>query len=119
MELLDTKDHYFRANAINCLGKLSAEAAEERFVKIYNTQPVNCQNEILKALGRIASGRHLEFLKQEFLYSSNFDIQMNAARAIIRHNTQHSRMLVEELMETSTEEHQLIIKHCQNPLIRF
>jgi hypothetical protein len=119
MELLDTKDHYFRANAINCLGKLSAEVSEERFVKIYNTQPINCQNEILKALGRIASGKHLEFLKQEFLYSSNFDIQMNAARSIIRHNTQHSRLMIEELMETSQEEHQLIIKHCQNPLIRF
>jgi len=119
MNLLDTKDHYFRANAINCLGKLSAEVAEEKFVQIYNTQPINCQNEILKALGRIASGRHLEFLKQEFLYSSNFDIQMNAARSIIRHNTQHSRLMIEELMETSQEEHQLIIKHCQNPLIRF
>ncbi len=119
MNLLDTRDHYFRANAINCLGKLSAEVAEEKFVQIYNTQPINCQNEILKALGRIASGRHLEFLKQEFLYSSNFDIQMNAARSIIRHNTQHSRLMIEELMETSQEEHQLIIKHCQNPLIRF
>jgi hypothetical protein len=119
MDLLDTKDHYFRANAINCLGKLSAEAAEDRFVKLYNTQPINCQNEILKALGRIASGKHLEFLKQEFLYSSNFDIQMNAARSIIRHNTQHSRLMIEELMETSQEEHQLIIKHCQNPLIRY
>ena len=119
MELLDTKDHYFRANAINCLGKLSAEAAEDRFVKIYNTQPINCQNEILKALGRIASGKHLEFLKQEFLYSSNFDIQMNAARSIIKHNTQHSRLMIEELMETSQDEHQLIIKHCQNPLIKY
>jgi hypothetical protein len=119
VELLETKDHYFRANAINCLGKLSAEVAEDKFVKIYNTQPINCQNEILKALGRIASGKHLEFLKQEFLYSTNFDIQMNAARSIIKHNTQHSRLMIEELMETSQDELQLIIKHCQNPLIKY
>ena len=119
MELLSTKDHYFRAHAINCLGKLSAEDAENKFIAIYNSQPVNCQIEILKALGRITSGKHLEFLKNEFLNSYNFDIQMNAARSIIRHNTQNSRLLLNELMETTNEESQLIIKHCHNPLIKF
>jgi hypothetical protein len=119
MELLSTKDHYFRAQAINCLGKLSAEDAEEKFITIYNSQPLNCQIEILKALGRIASGRHLDFLKNEFLHSYNFDIQMNAARSIIKHNTQNSRLLLNELMETTNDESQLIIKHCHNPLIKF
>ena len=118
MDLLNNKDHYFRADAINCLGKLSAEIAEERLVRIYNTQPLNCQLEILKALGRIASGKHLEFLKQEFLYSSNFDIRMNSARSIIRHNTPTSRALVEEMLEITHDENRLIISHCQNPLIK-
>lgn len=119
MDLLNTKDHFFRANAINCLGKLSAEMSEETLVRIYNSQPVNCQIEILKALGRIGSGNYLEFLKHEFLYSTNFDIQMNAARSIIKHNTHQSRLMIEELMETTEEDHQLIIKHCQNPLIKY
>ena len=119
MDLLETKDHYFRAHAINCLGKLSAEVSEEKLVNIYTTQPSNCQIEILKALGRIASGKYLEFLKQEFLYSSSFDVQMNSARSIIKHNSQQSRLLLNELMETTNEENQLIIKHCQNPLIKY
>ena len=119
IDLLTTKDHFFRANAINCLGKLSAEMSEETLVRIYNSQPVNCQIEILKALGRIGSGNYLEFLKHEFLYSTNFDIQMNAARSIIKHNTHQSRLMIEELMETTEEDHQLVIKHCQNPLIKY
>ncbi len=119
IELLSTKDHYFRAHAINCLGKLSAEIAEEKLVTIYTSQPVNCQIEIIIALGRISSGKHLEFLKQEFLFSSNFDVQMNAARSIIRHNSQNSRSMLTEIMETTNEENQLIIKHCQNPLIKY
>lgn len=118
-QLLETRDHYFRANAINCLGKLSAEAVEVRLVSIYNSQPLNCQIEILKALGRIASGRQLEFLKNEFLYSFNFDIQMASARAIIRHNTQVSRVILTEIMDSSSEENKTIIKHCQNPLIKY
>ncbi len=119
LELLNTKDHRFRAEAIKCLGKLSAEIAEERLVTMYTSQPVNCQIEILKALGRIASGKHLEFLKNEFLFSNNFDVQMNAARAIIRHNSQISRLMLNEIMETTNEENQLIIRHCQNPLIKY
>ncbi len=119
MELLNNKDHYFRADAINCLGKLTAEIAEDRLLRIYNTQPLICQLEILKALGRIASGRSLEFLKQEFLFSSNFDVRMNAARSIIKHNTPASRAMVEELKETTYDENKLIISHCQNPLIKY
>ncbi len=119
LELLGTKDHAFRANAINCLGKLSAESAEEKLVTIYNSQPVNCQIEILKAIGRISSGKYLEFLKHEFLYSYNFEIQMSAARSIIKHNTQSSRVLLNELMESTNEDNQLIIKHCHNPLIKY
>ncbi len=119
MELLNNKDHYFRADAINCLGKLSAEVAEDRMVKIYNTQPLNCQLEILKAIGRIASGKSLDFLKQEFMFSSNFDVRMNAARAIIRHNTPASRALLDEIKETTYDENRLIISHCQNPLIKY
>jgi hypothetical protein len=119
MELLNNKDHYFRADAINCLGKLSAEMAEEKMLRIYNTQPLNCQIEILKAIGRISSGKHLDFLKTEFLYSSNFDIRMNASRSIIGHNTPVSRALIEELKETSHEENRLIINHCLNPLIKY
>lgn len=119
MELLSTKDHQFRAHAINCLGKLSAEIAEEKLVTMYTSQPVNCQIEILKAIGRIASGKHLEFLKNEFLFSNSFDVQMNAARSIIRHNSQISRLMINEIMETTNEENQLIIRHCQNPLIKY
>ncbi|MES2701468.1 MAG: HEAT repeat domain-containing protein [Bacteroidota bacterium] len=119
MDLLANKDHYFRASAINCLGKLTAEVAEEKMVRIYNNQPLICQTEILKAMGRIGSGKHLEFLKQEFLYSSNFDIRMNAARSIIKHKSEESEKLVEELMQITHEENQLIIRHCKNPLIKY
>ncbi|PQJ11080.1 hypothetical protein CJD36_014015 [Flavipsychrobacter stenotrophus] len=118
MGILNNKDHYFRADAINCLGKLSAEHAEPKMLEIYNTQPLNCQLEILKALGRIASGKHLEFLKTEFLYSYNFDIRMHAARSLIRHNTPISRAMVDDIMNTAEDEAKLIIKHCQNPLIK-
>jgi hypothetical protein len=119
IELLNNRDHNFRAEAINCLGKLSAEQAEDRMVEMYNYQPQNCQIEILKALGRISSGKYLDFLKHEFLYSTNFDVRMAAARSIIRHNTEKSRMMVDDLIRTANSDNQLILKHCNNPLIHY
>ena len=118
MDLLNNKDHYFRAEAINCLGKLSAEIAEVRLVKIYEHQPLNCQIEILRAIGMIASGKYLEFLKHELMYSTNFDIRMAATRAIINHDSDESATIIKDVMNTTYEENRIIIKHCLNPLIK-
>ncbi|HAI84664.1 MAG TPA: hypothetical protein DCL43_13450 [Chitinophagaceae bacterium] len=118
IKLLDNRDHYLRADAIQCLGKLKVEEAEDKLVSIYNNQPLNCQIEILKALGRIGSGRHLEFLKSEFIRSQDFDIRKNAARSIIKHGALSQNMLG-DLMSVSSEENQLILKHCMNPLIKY
>jgi HEAT repeat protein len=118
IKLLDNKDHYLRANAINALGKLKADEAEEKLLHIYNSQPLDCQLEILKAIGRMGTGRNLNFLRQEFLRSSDFDIRKNAAKSIISHKQQSEEML-EELLDTATSENKLILKHCMNPLIKY
>ncbi len=118
MKLLDTKDHLLRAEAINCLGKMKMADAEEKLVYIYNNQPLDCQIEILKALGRIGSGKYTEFLRQEFMLSTDFELRKNAAKSII--NTQAGdSSIVDELMATASPENKLILKHCMNPLIKF
>lgn len=117
-KLLDNKDHYLRAEAINALGKLKAESAEDKLVAIYSNQPLNCQLEILKALGRMNTGRHLAFLRHEFLRSADFDVRKNAAKSIINHKKE-SEPLLKELLDTATAENALILKHCMNPLIKY
>ena len=118
IRLLDNKDHALRADAINCLGKLRCEEAEPRLISIYSNQPLNCQIEILKALGRIDTGENIQFLRREFLQSSDFDIRKNAAKSLIKIKSV-PRSLIDELIETGTAENQLILKHCMNPLIKF
>ncbi len=118
LKLLDTKDHLLRAEAINCLGKMKIADVEDKLVYIYNNQPLNCQIEILKALGRIGSGKHTEFLKQEFMLSTDFELRKHAAKSLTNTEPQGSG-LMEELMETSSPENRLILKHCMNPLIKF
>lgn len=118
IKLLDTKDHELRANAINCLGKLKVDEVEDKLLDIYGNQTLNCQIEILKALGRIRSGKSISFLKYEFLHSSDFDLRKNAARSIIKGGAQ-AQETIQLLLETATKENLLILKHCMNPLIKF
>jgi hypothetical protein len=118
VKLLDTKDHYLRADAINCLGKLKVEEVENRLVNMYSSQPLICQIEILKAIGRINSGEHVAFLRQEFLHSTDFDLRKNAAKSLVR-NEWSAKDMIRELLATSTPENLLILKHCMNPLIKF
>lgn len=116
VKLLDNRDHLLRAEAINCLGKLKYEEVAPRLIHIYSNQPLNCQLEILKALGRIGAVNSVGFLKQEFLYSTDFDIRKNAARSIARMEDTDQ---IKELMESCTPDNQLILKHSLNPLIKY
>ncbi|MBC9933174.1 HEAT repeat domain-containing protein [Chitinophaga qingshengii] len=118
VKLLDTRDHYLRANAINCLGKLRIESVEDKLVGMYDSQPHQCRIEILKALGRISTGKHIGFLRQEFLHSSDFEIRKHAAKSLIN-NQWAAGNLINELVDTATRENKLILKHCMNPLIKF
>lgn len=118
LKLLNTKDHYLRADAINCLGKLKVETVEDTLVKMYDSQPLLCQLEILKALGRISSGKYIDFLRQEFLHATDFEVRKHAAKSIIN-NQWAARGLVQELVDTATAENKLILKHSMNPLIKY
>lgn len=117
IKLLGTKDHYLRADAISALGKLEVNEVEHDLVEMYNNQPLNCQIEILKALGRLKGKAHLDFVKKEFLHASDFEVRKNAARAIVNMYPSGSPV-VEELLVSATEENQLILRHCMNPLIK-
>ncbi len=116
VKLLDSKDHALRAEAINTLGKIKYLPVEDQLIHIYTHQPLVCQLEILKAIGRIGTGRHTQFLKQEFLYSTDFDVRKNAAKSIIMSDAQD---IVEELFQSTTPENKLILKHAKNPLIKY
>lgn len=117
VKLFGTKDHYLRADAISALGKLEVTEVERDLVDMYNNQPLNCQLEILKALGRLRGKQHVDFVKNEFMHANDFEVRKNAARAIVKMYHPGSPV-IEELLATASEENQLILKHCMNPLIK-
>jgi hypothetical protein len=116
VKLLDSKDHALRAEAINTLGKIKYLPVEDQLIHLYTNQPLSCQIEILKAIGRMGTSKYTQFLKQEFLYSTDFDVRKNAAKSIIMSDAQET---VDELFQSTTPENKMILKHAMNPLIKY
>lgn len=117
IKLLDSKDHFLRANAINALGKMDIDEVAEKLRYLYHNQPIICQIEILKALGRFRNQQAKEFLKREFLHSNDFNLRKHAARSLINVLPKQDP-LIKELMDNATSENLMILKHCMDPLIK-
>ncbi|BAV07903.1 hypothetical protein SAMN05421788_103248 [Filimonas lacunae] len=115
--LLDSEDLQLRADAVNALGKLMAENAEEHLVNMYAQQPEAIKLEILKALGRIGSGHCLYFLEREFLQSEDFDVRKNSARSIVNHKAFAMNLVKRLTINTLGLPHQIML-HSLNPLNR-
>lgn len=116
INLLDSRDHTLRCAVINCLGKMRVTDVEQRLVGMYTSQPVKCRIEIIKALGRIKTGKQIDFLKQEFTTSNDFSTRKNAAKSLVN-NLSGER--IEHLLRTSGPNEQLMIRYCMNPMIKY
>lgn len=116
IDLIKTPDLKLRAEAIASLGKLEAKKAEPHLVAIYRGQPQGIKLEILTALGRIQSGRYLDFLEDEFTSSPDFEIKKHASDAIIKLYPL-SQKTIDKLMNSTVALDQRILNHSLNPLI--
>lgn len=82
--LLNVNDHILRSHAINALGRLQALHTQEHLIRIYPNQPIECQCEILFALGAFRTEGAIEFLKEQFLIAHDFEIVNNAASILAK-----------------------------------
>lgn len=113
---LNTPNHVLRAEAIDTLGDLNAREAEPMLKYLYPNQPTVCQIAILKTLGKLKTGKSLEFLVTEFSHGSNVDQRKNAANSIISHGDKGAEMIT--LLKDNTDNYgRTILQHMENPLV--
>jgi len=118
IELLGSKNEILRHEAICALGTLDALEAERKLISIYPTERNRNKIQILLAIGDIASGTALNFLKEKFLKADHFTILKAAASAIMAHPVEMRDQMLSKLSELD-EEQQAIIKHFKDPLIKL
>lgn len=143
IEIIRTKiqdnDHELRAEAILALGKLGDVEYENEFKRIYFNEPDLSQAAIIKAVGFLATGNSLDFLKTSFYESKDLDIQKNIALVIYDYGDEGKQMFremkeeMEQLLEKEIKESKenkelldseivyrdLLFKHAENDLILF
>lgn len=116
--MLATDNVKQRAEAINALGKLMTVEAEPHLLDIYESQPFECQLEILKALGRIGSGNCLDFLYREFEQAEYIELKKHAAESIVNHHVLAEKLLSKIWAKTTGLE-RVILQHILNPMIKY
>jgi hypothetical protein len=82
--LLNVNDHTLRSHAINALGHLRAVHTQGHLIKMYPNQPIDCQCEILFALGIFRTPSAIQFLKEQFLATYDFEIENHVANILAR-----------------------------------
>jgi hypothetical protein len=109
ISLLSHPNPRVRICAIRVLGKFEAEMAESELFAIYPEQPLEVQQEILKAMGRIASGNYLDFLTER-TNSEHHQLRLSALQSIKDHG-RGGIDLLKELLETSGSGNKALINH--------
>lgn len=118
MRYIDSDNEALQVDAINSLGKLVAEEAEPAMVAIYPAASLAVKVEILKALGRIGSGKYLAFLEDVFETSDEFLLRKHSAKSIVNHEALSKKELLE--LESHSDAGSLVfLHHAMNPLIKY
>jgi HEAT repeat protein len=116
-ELLSSGNIQIVKETIHALGELKDVHIEDFFIANYKYQPVECKIEILKALGKVNSKRHLNFLIQEFNETDILDIKKHAAKSLINKNPDSGKLLA-FLYGDSKGLNNTVLHHVLNPLIK-
>lgn len=98
-----------RKEMIIAIGELSLVDSERHLTIHFNNETLLCQLEIIKTVGKIASGDEMDFLKR-MVYSPDFEIRFEAAKAIKKHGDIGETTLY-TLLETLPEENKSVVLH--------
>lgn len=118
ISLLSHKNEIIRNQAICALGVLDATEAEEKLISIYPTERNKNKSQILLAIGNIASGNALSFIRDKFLKADHYSILKSAAAAIMAHPANLKDKILSGLTNIDDEQ-KAMIKHFEDPLIRL
>src|SRR5690606_31278255 len=62
--------------------EMRVSSAEDKLIKIYYNQPVECQKAIIEAIALMQTGKSLNFLKDAYFESTNAEAKKLIAEAI-------------------------------------
>src|SRR5690606_36451258 len=105
-----------RREAILALSEMRVSSAEDKLIKIYYNQPVECQKAIIEAIALMQTGKSLNFLKDAYFESTNAEAKKLIAEAIYLYGKE-GRKYFDHLCKIDDGFDSLILEHVKNPII--
>lgn len=109
LKLIKHPNEDVRKEMIIAIGELSLVDSERHLTIHFLNETFGCRLEIIKAVGKIASGEELDFLSR-LVYSPSFELRFEAAKAIHRHGDEGEAILY-RLLETVPDENKSVVLH--------
>ena len=109
LKLVKHPNEQVRKEMIIAIGELTLVDSERHLTIHFLNESAACRLEIIKTVGKIASGDELDFLGR-LLFSPDFETRFEAARAISRHGEKGETVLY-NLIETVPAENRSVILH--------
>ncbi|HUH33775.1 MAG TPA: HEAT repeat domain-containing protein [Daejeonella sp.] len=109
LKLIKHPDEEVRKEMIIAIGELSLVDSERHLTIHFLNETLSCRLEIIKAVGKIASGDEFDFLSR-LVYSPDFELRFEAAKAIQRHGDAGEALLY-QLLETVPDENKSVVLH--------
>lgn len=118
IEKLEDDNELVRSETILTLGELGVIEIEQELINRYYTEPETCQVAIVKTLRKFNTGKSLKFLEEIFKNSNNIDTKKIIADAILNYSYE-GKITFQNLKNILTGFDQTILKHIENPLIKY
>jgi hypothetical protein len=109
LKLIRHKNEKVRREMIIAIGELTLVDSERHLTIHFLNENAVCRLEIIRTVGKIASGEELDFLSR-LVFSPDFEMRFEAAKAIGKHGDVGEAILF-KLLETVPEENRSVLLH--------
>ncbi|MBC7745920.1 MAG: HEAT repeat domain-containing protein [Flavobacterium sp.] len=109
MSLFKHPSEEVRKEMIIAIGELSLVDIEHHLTTNFNNESHSCQIEIIRTVGKIASGTELPFLKR-MIFSPDFELRFEAAKSLQKHGEPGETILY-TLLDSLPEENKSVVLH--------
>ena len=109
LKLIKHPNQEVRKEMIIAIGELTLVDSERHLTIHFLNEDTPCRLEIIKAVGKIASGEELDFLGR-LVFNPDFEMRFEAAKAIQKHGDVGEPILY-KLLETVPDENKSVVLH--------
>lgn len=116
--VLNNEDSDLKESCIKALQEMDYADIEEELLKDYVLQPESVQKAIIEAIGKLNTGKHLQFLKEAYYNTHSAELSKIILQTIYNYGNEGQKLFL-SMKESAVGFSRLLFSHVANPLIKY